>query len=115
MKTFYIDEYGEILFVTEQNVVPNAGQQVSFDDIFTVRSVIWYPAEGYVNVYVSESAGLKPKVADKETNSVKLNQITQANELAEKAMKQTRKLSDQVAGITRHNKTQAFKERNESR
>jgi hypothetical protein len=115
MKIYYIDEYGEILFVTEQNIVPSAGHRVSFDDIFTVRDVLWHPADGYVNVYVSESAGLKPKVANKETNAVKLSQVTQATELAEKAMKQARKVTDQVSSITRHNKTQAFKDRNESR
>jgi len=105
MKLKYIfDE--EQVFESETDNAPRVGEMVFFEEIFFVENVVWYPKDGEVRIFLSDRAMAKPKVAESKAKVVNLHLVGQAQQTADKALKEASELKRQVFSIRQYLKNQ---------
>jgi hypothetical protein len=95
----YLDEYQTELFLLETDMVPRVGEMVYLDEIFYVKSVVWYPMHQAAHVIVSEHAVAKPKVAEAKEKVVNLAEFRQIKETAESALKASKTLKTELSNL----------------
>lgn len=108
MKIHYIDEYETIIYKgTNAGALPRVGDTVCFDDIFFVKSIVWYPTTETVIIHldtehpdVATNPATKTSVIDQSVKDVAL-----AKKQSAEALKEATNLKRQVFSIRQYLKT----------
>lgn len=114
MKIRYLDLNEEIVFEKDNiSIAPSMGDLVWFDEAFYIEHIVWYPNEDMIQVYLTDEKPSKKKnIAESTTNNVKSDRmVINAQESADKALKETSKLRREVFSIRQHLKTKGQKDK----
>jgi len=105
MKIRYEDEYGELIYSSNSDIVPSIGQTVIFaNENFRIKDVLWVIEQNYVIVEITQNIVKSNQKEDNNPGRFKEmnNAILTINKRQDSNEKKSRALNEQVVAIRKH-------------